>query len=280
MGGTESHLDLIEYDINTTKDIGTFLFIGPQYQTALNEFLYLKKNIANAIAITTDKSLYKEKILDRFIYHEYTSELAYNIINLQLTKKEKIVPLLVIIHHHQQKIPIDKLYRTDNNFQQLIDYSDRLRVSLVLVSDIPINIKLRKKHRGHDPCFDYIFISSAAGLNERLDAKYVKKLFKYYFKRYMNEDESTFRDTFNYYLNSPSDKILLFHKEQELFYYKPLSISIPYKIAVMPEPLTDDTTTNNSFLTNEEELNNDINDDINENVNENVIEDINEELHI
>ena len=224
MGGVESsHLDLAEYNINKTSDIGTFLFVGPYYNKTLQEFLATKKNISNSIAISgTNPDGYKDLIPDRFIYTEYTSQLIYDIIKLQLKKRDKIDPIRIIIEHDPILIPVDKLYRNDKNFQQLVDYTDRLLVSLVIVAKNPIKINLRKRSRKHQPYIDYIFISGKEGLDEKSDIKYMKKIYKYYLCHYMDNDDTTFRDTFNYYLTSSSlDSVLVFHKEQELFHYTP-----------------------------------------------------------
>lgn len=252
MGASDSKLDLNEYDISKIDDIGKFLFIGPHVDTALIQFLYQKRHLPQVVVLAPSKweNGYRQIVPDIFIHTSYSSKLTNNIIKRQLKKGDSMGPILIVVEHDPSELPVDKLYRQDRNFRQLFDYTERLRLCLVVVmrENYPVNLPLKAPVRMKDyddedaslvPCFDFIFVStsrpnpsddeeeSTDGSQE--DPKYVNRLYKYYFQRCLPDDKETFEDTLGYYTSK--NHVLLLHKDQEMFYYLPEEPTEPFVIA-------------------------------------------------
>lgn len=252
MGASDSKLDLSEYDVSKIGDIGKFLFIGPHVDTALIQFLHLRKHLPRVVVLAPSKweEAYRQIVPDLFIHTNYSTKLTNNIIKRQLKKGDSMGPILIVIEHDSSELPVDKLYKQDRNFRQLFDYTERLHLCLVVVMrEGPVNIPLKAPVRINNeykesdddepeiPCFDNIFVSTSRskvsedeeeGIQEE-DEKYMARLYKYYFKRCLPDDKETFEDTLAYYTSKKH--ILLLHRAQEMFYYLPKEPKEPFVIA-------------------------------------------------
>jgi hypothetical protein len=255
MGASDSKLDLSEYDVSKLGDIGKFLFMGPHIDSALAQFLYLKRHLPQVVVMTPPRweEAYRQIVPDIFIHTTYSSKLTNNVIKRQLKKGDSMGPILVVVEHDPKELPVDRLYRQDMNFRQLFDYTERLRLCLVIVcrDTRPINIALKapvrmKQYNDDDveqeePCFDSIFVSTSrsnpsadeeeggADDGEQEDSKYLSKLYKYYFRRCLPDDKETFEDTLSYYTSKKH--VLLLQRAQEMFYYLPQEPTEPFVIA-------------------------------------------------
>ena len=250
MGASDSKLDLEEYDVNKLADLGTFLFLGPNIQTALWQFLNLKKHIPQAVVMASPEleDEYQQIVSDVYIYTSYSSDLAHKIITRQLKLGNKMGPVLMVIEHDRTHLPVDRLYKTDKNFRQLIDYAKQLRLCLALVMREPAYIPLRRQlprnsmSSKSSPRMDYIIVSRKKGLQQdTIDDEYTRKLYKFYFRSFLPDDENTFHDTLAYYTND--EHVLVLVKDQDLYYYKPDNPTEPFHIGIEVEEEEEKTET-------------------------------------